>query len=386
MKRRFAPVVLLISFAACAAPQVATTRTPMAAFDKLAEETLYGSLALSPVGATQAGYHQHNGVELDAQIDDFSAAGLEAQGRFWEDVKKRVGELDPKSLDVEQQADRDVLTNQIELALLELKTLQSYKHNPTVYVELAGNAVFAPYMLNYAAKDKRFLHIIGRLEKFPALFAQARANLTDSPEVWNRVAREENDGNIALIDQTLRREVPPAQKSEYDRAARSALAALRDFNAYLSNELSKKTSDWRLGKERYAAKCEYALATGKTPEQLLAEAEDALKSTRNELEQLAKPKSPREALDEVARQHATAATYMAEAKRSLAQATAFVKEKGLVTLPGRGNLEVIDTPEFVRGIYAVGGFNAAPPLEPELGAFYWVTPIPKTWPADRVDS
>jgi len=47
---------------------------------------------------------------------------------------------------------------------------------------------------------------------------------------------------------------------------------------------------------------------------------------------------------------------------------------------------VIDTPEFMRGIYAVGGFNAAPPLQPELGAFYWITPIPKTWPKDRIES
>ena len=32
------------------------------------------------------------------------------------------------------------------------------------------------------------------------------------------------------------------------------------------------------------------------------------------------------------------------------------------------------------------GFNPAPALQPELGAFFWVTPIPKTWPQARVDS
>jgi uncharacterized protein (DUF885 family) len=47
---------------------------------------------------------------------------------------------------------------------------------------------------------------------------------------------------------------------------------------------------------------------------------------------------------------------------------------------------VIDTPEFMRGIYAVGGFNPAPVLEPQLGAFYWITPMPKDWPAKRVAS
>jgi uncharacterized protein (DUF885 family) len=47
---------------------------------------------------------------------------------------------------------------------------------------------------------------------------------------------------------------------------------------------------------------------------------------------------------------------------------------------------VIPTPEFERGIYAVAGFNPAPALEPQLGAFFWVTPIPADWPKARIDS
>jgi uncharacterized protein (DUF885 family) len=47
---------------------------------------------------------------------------------------------------------------------------------------------------------------------------------------------------------------------------------------------------------------------------------------------------------------------------------------------------VIPTPEFERGIYAVGGFDPAPVLEPQLGAFFWITPIPADWPKARVES
>src|SRR5947207_6006465 len=100
----------------------------------------------------------------------------------------------------------------------------------------------------------------------------------------------------------------------------------------------------------------------------------------------AAPTTIPQALNDVARQHATPDTYMAKAKESLAQATAFVKQKDLLTLPARSNLDVIETPEFMRGIYGVGGFNPAPPLEPQLGAFYWITPIPKNSPPARVES
>ncbi len=359
---------------------------PAVDFDKLTQDFIYGSLALSPVSATSTGYHVHNGVPIDELIDDYSSGGLDQQRNFYRDFQMRIAALDTAKLDKEQRADLDIIKNNIELGLLELDTIQSYKHNPTVYVELAGNALYTPYMLNYAPVEKRFGQIVKRLERLPALFDQAKVNLTDAPQVWNRVAREENDGNIGLIDKTLRDAAPESQKAAYGAAADKAIAAARDFNAFLKDKLSAKTSDWRLGKEKYARKFALVLASGRTPEDLLAAAESDLNTVRAEMAKLAAPKTVEQALNEIARQHATPDTYFQEAKQDLAQATEFVKAKDLLTLPSRSNLEVIETPEFMRGIYGVGGFNPAPPLEPQLGAFYWITPIPKDWPAARVES
>jgi len=377
---RFFALMVVILLAGC------SRQGPAVQFDKLTEDYLYGSLALSPVSATATGYHLHNGVPLDELLDDYSAGGLDQQRAFYKDFQLRVASLDVSKLDKEQHVDLDMMKSNAELALLELDTIQSYKHNPTVYVELVGNALYTPYMLNYAPVEKRFGQIIKRLERVPALFDQAKANLLDAPEVWNRVAQEENDGNIELIDKTLRAAAPESEKSTYAMAAAQALNAAKDFSGFLKNNLSAKTSDWRLGKEKYAKKFALVLASGRTPEDLLAAAETDLKTVRAEMAKLAAPKTVEQALDDIARQHATPDTYIAKAKETLAQATAFVKQKDLLTLPARSNLEVIETPEFMRGIYGVGGFNPAPPLEPQLGAFYWITPIPKTWPAARIES
>jgi uncharacterized protein (DUF885 family) len=381
MDLRYPTIVVALLLVNCGPPRQKTEP-----FEQLVQDFVYGSLALSPVTATATGYHRHNQVALDEMLDDFSPAGIDAQRRFYADIQSRVAALGKTSLDQEQQADLEIIRNNLGLSLLELDEIQSYKHNPTVYVELAGNALFSPYVLNYALKEQRFAQIARRLERMPALFEQAKANLLDAPEVWNRVAREENQGNIELIDKTLREAAPEAQKADYARAAGSALTALRTFNAFLDDTLSKKTSDWRLGKEKYGRKFAYALSTGKTPEQLVAEAEADLTSMRAEMAKLSAPKTVPQTLDEIARRHATPETYVAGAKEALEQATAFVREKSLLTLPSRGNLQVIETPEFMRGIYAVGGFNAAPALEPQLGAFYWITPIAKDWPRDRIES
>jgi uncharacterized protein (DUF885 family) len=371
---------LLVALAGCGAKPITTD------FDKLSQDLIYDSLAFSPVNATSTGYHIHNGIPLDELLDDYSPQGMDQQRGFYQGMQMRMAAVDAASLDREQKADLEIMKDALGLALLELNAIQSYKHNPTIYVELAGNALFSPYMLNYAPKEKRFQQITRRLEKMPALFEQAKSELVDAPEVWNRVAQEENDGNIELIDKTLRAEVPEAQKGAYNHAAGDAIASLRGFNAFLKDTLSKKTSDWRLGKDNYAKKFQFTLHTGKAPEQLLAEAEAELKTVREDMAKLSAPKTVKQALDEIAKQHATPDTFLDAARKTLEQATAFVREKGLVTLSARSNLQVIETPEFMRGIYGVGGFNSAPALEPQLGAFYWITPIPKDWPKERIES
>src|SRR5262249_61843057 len=94
------------------------------------------------------------------------------------------------------------------------------------------------------------------------------------------------------------------------------------------------------------------------------------------------PRDPNQTLSEtlahIADRRSTPETYMADARRDLQEARDFVREKGLLTLPPRDNLQVIETPAFMRGLDAVGGFNAAAALEPQLGAFRRLTPHPQT--------
>jgi len=395
MKHRSAALFCVL-LAGCA-------RTPVPSFDSIAEEFVFSTLALSPVSATQSGYHEHKGVKLDEILDDFSQQGIEAQRKFYTDFAGRLAKLDASSLNAEQRADLQIMNGQIALGQLELDRIQNYRHNPTLYVELIGNALFTPYVLEYAPKPQRLRHIIARLGKVPALVDQARQNLTDSPAIWTTVATDENLGNIDLIDKEIRGGVPADLRADYDRAAGSALDALRGLQDYLKNDLPKRSQfDWRLGPEKYAQKFRYVLGTDRTPDDVLAEAEADVKTVRARMLELSLPlhrkmypgkRDPKDAnqtiaetLARIADRHSTPDTYMADAKRDLEEARNFVRSKGLLKLPPRDNLQVIETPVFMRGIYAVGGFNSAPALEPQLGAFYWLTPIPKDWPKARIES
>src|SRR5205809_477869 len=101
--RRYASAVFLLLCVSCSTPKptpTATTNTNSSAdFDKLTADLLYGSLALSPVSATQTGYHEHNGMKLDEMLDDYSTAGIEGQRKFYESFQTRVAALNAASLD-----------------------------------------------------------------------------------------------------------------------------------------------------------------------------------------------------------------------------------------------------------------------------------------------
>jgi uncharacterized protein (DUF885 family) len=402
MAKTVVVLLLLLIGAGC-------SKNPTDELAALSSEFVYTTLSFSPSQATSAGLHEHQGQKLDEMLDDISTASLDKQRRFYEKFQERLDALKTGALSVQDRADLSILKDQTSLALLDLAEIHSHSHNPTLYVELLGNALFTPFVLEYAPKPARMQHIIARLQKVPLFLDHAASNLVSAPEIWTKVAIEENQGNIDLVDKTLRDAATGDLSDPYSRAARPALDAMRKFQNYLKNSLMERSRvDWRLGQPRYTRKFRHALAGGVEADSALASAEDDLGRVRKRMLELALPLHARiapahkdhadldqierenqvigEVLSKIAERHSTPESYMDDARRDLEEARAFVSQKGILNLPPRANLQVIPTPEFMRGIYSVGGFNSAPALEPQLGAFYWITPIPPGWPKERAES
>jgi len=392
-----------VAAGALALLSLACHKTSGVSFSVLEGDFVYSMLAFSPIAASAQGYHSHNGKDFDTALDDVSRSAVDARRSYLSVFHLRLAEVNQGSLSPEDRADYDTIQDLIAYELFELDIAQSWRHNPTIYVEAIGSALFNPYVLNYAAPAERARHIIARLEKLPAFLDQANRNLSAAPAVWTKVARQENQGNIELVDKTLRSFVPDDQRAAYDRAATTALVALKSFDAWLGDTLPARTRDvpdWRLGEANYKTKFRFALGTDQSPDQVLSAAEADLKRVRGQMHTLAKQillaRGKTSGSDEgadiaaalalVAERSSTVATYLDDARGDLAEARSFAEQKHLLTLPGRENLQVIETPAFLRGTYAVGGFNPAPALQPELGAFYWITPIPTAWEKSRIES
>jgi uncharacterized protein (DUF885 family) len=388
-------------------------------FADLSDQFMKDSLALSPSSASAAGYHDHvdlktgKTVELDALLDDMSLEALEEQRAFYQRWRGRFRNETPVSaLDAQDAADWQLIDDQIGLNLLEFDTIQNYRHNPTVPVELIGNALFLPLTQNYAPHDVRVGHVLSRVNAIPRLLAQVKQYLGDSDPIFISTAIQENDGNIDLVENTIAAEIPAGSplKAEYDKVAPPAVAALKDFSQWLQNDLAKRNSrmTWRLGKALYDRKFRLVMETDVTPEQVLADAEEGLKSVRAEMLDLALPMHAKmfpdhpdhsdlgvherqnliisEVLRKISDEHPRPGQLQQTIEADLESIKQFIREKKIVSLGTRDNLKVMPTPLFERGIYSVAGFHSAPPLEPQAEAEYWVTPIDPKMPADKVES
>jgi uncharacterized protein (DUF885 family) len=393
--------------------------SPAQKFAELSDQFMKDSLALSPTGASAAGYHKHvdaktgKTIELDALLDDMSLEAIAEQRAFYANWRERFRNETPVSaLDPQDAADWQLIDDQIGLNLLEFDKIQNYRHNPTVPVELIGNALFLPLTQDYASHDVRVGHVLSRVDAIPRLLAQVKKYLSDSDPIFITTAIEENDGNIDMIQNTIAAEIPAGSplKKEYDKVAPPAIAALKDFSQWLQNDLAKRPSHmtWRLGKEFYDQKFRLVMETDVTPEQVLADAEEGLRSVRAEMLDLALPMHAKmypdhtdhsdlaiherqnliitEVLRKISDEHPRPDQLQQTIEADLESIKQFIRDKKIVSLGTRDNLKVIPTPPFERGIYSVAGFHSAPPLEPQAEAEYWVTPIDPKMPADKVES
>ena len=388
-------------------------------FAELSDRFVKNSLALSPTSASQAGYHVHvdpktgNKIELDAELDDMSLKAMDTQREFYSSWRGRFRTETPlAALDPQDAADWQLIDDQIGLNLLEFDRIQNYRHNPTVPVELIGNALFLPLTQSYAPHDVRLGHVLSRVRQIPRLLDQVKAYLSDADPIFIRTAVAENDGNIDLIQNEIAKEIPEhsALKLEYDQVAPAAIVSLKDFSAWLKDDLGKRPSrlTWRLGKVFYDQKFRLVMETDVTPDALLADAEGELKDVRAEMLGLALPMHAQmfpshgdhsdltgrdrenqiigEVLQKISDDHCRPDQLQQTIQADLAGIIAFIREKKIVSPSSRDNLKVIPTPLFMRGIYSVAGFHSAPPLEPHAEAEYWVTPIDPRAPAASTES
>ncbi|HYZ87892.1 MAG TPA: DUF885 domain-containing protein [Myxococcales bacterium] len=383
--------LLLCALLIAAAPAAEDAR-----FEAFAQKYIQDLLEREPETATRLGDHRN-----DARLDDYSVQGVQREVAAAKGGLAELARIDSKKLSAENGVDYRILKNRLDSNVYELETLRGWQWNPLQYN--VGGAIYALISRDFAPPDQRLRSAIGRLNGVPAVVAAAKANLKSPPKVHTETAIQQNKGTVKLVKEQLEPLVKqaPALEKDFRAAQATALAALADYQQWLEKDLLPRSDgNFRLGDEKFRKKLRFALDSDLSKEEILRRAEADLKSTRAAMYHTAvqmwpklfpdkpvpmdQPAAIKAVLDEAAKKHPNNETILAQATKDLDQTTAFVREKGIVTVLDEP-LEVVATPEFQRGV-AVASCSPAGPLEKNKKTFYYISPTPEDWSPQRVES
>ncbi|HWZ59659.1 MAG TPA: DUF885 domain-containing protein [Gemmatimonadaceae bacterium] len=395
-------------------PLAAGAQNAAPAVAALANAFVLRAISFTPGTATQDGLHRYRDpsigrvTELDGLLDAYTPAELDRERAFYRGVKAQLAHIRVAGLDPETRVDYAVLQNAVASALFALDDERAYEWRPQLYAEDLGGTLFSNISLEYADTATRARDLTSRVERVPAFIAQAMAILQASNPTFRQVAVEETGGVIDLIDATGAAFVSRTPSvARYATARIAADSALLRFQRFVRDTLPRRAErDWRVGPTLFAGKWRDYLQVAATPAEMLRAAEDSVTAARAEMLRLAEPLHAAwfpdhhhagsvddtlnavvgEVLARIGADHADRDSLLTEAEHDVATLEQFVRDHRIVSLDDFSNLMVIPTPLFMRGIYGVAGAVFAPPLEPHLATFYWVTPIPSSWPADRAEA
>lgn len=389
-----------------AASQQAGDAAVDAAFADLSKRALDTWMQLSPVSATQIGDHRY-----DSELDDLSTAGQQKTVAAYKALLGELDKIEVAKLGRENQVDAAILRNQLQSEIWNAEVLQSGKWDPQLYNGIAGSAIYGLMAREFAPLPERLKAATARMEKLPAIFAQARENLDPArvPKIHAETVAKQNKGILSIVDTFITPhigELPQADQQRLQAAIDGLKKAVDEQQTWLDKTLVPNAKgDFRIGAEKYDQKLKFALSSSLSRQEIGERARAELKRVREDMYGIAQtvlkdkpgaPEMPAQPTDEQQQKAIEAALELAyadkpardkvvdDAKAALEQSTAFVREHDLMTLPD-APVDIILMPEFQRGV-AVAYCDSPGPLDKNLKTFYAVSPIPDDWNEKQVDS
>ncbi len=370
------------------------------AFQKIAHDYIEQYLQGNPEEATELGDHR-----FDGQLADYSPEARAKDLTTQKEFRDKLNSIDGSQLTGANNIDFRILKENIDYQIFQAEELRALEWNPLVYMQSLANSLYLLVARDFASPEKRIPNLRQRMEKIPRVIAQAKANLQHPPRVHTETAIEQTQGAISLVREGLAPllDQSPRMKKDLAPLQEKTAAAMEDYKKWLQNDLLPRSDgDFRLGAEKYRKKLRFALASDLPMEEIMKRAKADLEQTQATIYETALPlyrkyfpnaddktladkhKVTAAVLGRLAEQHPDDATVVDYAKKIVTEATDFVKQRDLVTVPNMP-LDVIAMPEFKRGV-AIAYCDAPGPLDKTGRTFFAVAPTPMDWSKERRES
>ncbi|GGG99895.1 DUF885 domain-containing protein [Silvibacterium dinghuense] len=381
MNRRIAPLVLIGGLMTATSLHAQSTADQ---FRSLASQYFIDvTFHFSPTGGTSAGLHQY-----DSLLEDYSRAGVDEEVAALHTWEKKFDAVDASKLDESTQGDLAMVKNNIRGTLLELEVIKPWQKNPDTYSSGITGSAFSLMERNFASPDERLKSLVEREKKMPAVFIEAKKNLTNPPKIYTEIALEQLPG---LID-FFQHDVPEAFKDAKDQATidefhktnAAVIAALGEYEQWVKTDLLPRSNgDFRIGANAFEKKLEYDEMVDTPLPKLLDIAYADLHKNQAKFQEIAKEvdpnKTPREVLAELATIHPAPDKLLQAFHDRFDSEVGFIRSHHIITIPSDVQPTLEETPPFMRATTQASMDSPGPFEKHSTTAYFNVTLPEKDW-------
>jgi uncharacterized protein (DUF885 family) len=359
-------------------------------FQALVEQILEYRWKANPVEATFTGIHKYDG-----QFENFSPAFRRNYHNKLKGFSKKLKKFYSKKekLSEGELLDLEILYSTLEAEVKYEKVYNRFMRDASFYPSLALSGCNVFIIRDFAPPEQRGKSLLQRLKQIPAFLKQGERNLkkvSKIPRVWTEIGMETTMSGKTFFQTSIPEfaEKVPQLKNSILKAAQEAEKSFERYYNFLKEKvLPKSRGDFACGKKLF----DYLLSSY---HQLPYDTKDLLKigvkvisNTQDELENISKRIDPEknwsEILTDIKKLHPDRKNLLNFYKEEMMKSYDFVKSKELVTLPKEEELEVIETPVYVRHLIPYAAYMSPAPFEKTQKGFYWVTPVAQDLPVEK---
>ncbi|HSU87416.1 MAG TPA: DUF885 family protein, partial [Terriglobia bacterium] len=331
---RLAALLAVVSFGGCR-----QSREPQGGpMSQFVDEYFDAYLEWNPSSATSFGFHQY-----DDRLEDYSAAAFEKRIGKLKQLQSRIASL-PATRTPDEAIDAEILDDQIRAELLDLETLQTWRHNPMNYVSLPGGAIDNLMKRNFAPPVERLRSVTSRLKGVPAMIAAMKQNVQNPPHEFTDLAFRIARGSVGFFRESVANWAKDAAGNDtallgqFNEANKAAADSLEDGATWLEKTLLPNSKGaYAIGAENFSKKLQYEEMVDAPLDRILAIGEANLEKDYNAFIETARKidpsRKPEEVMKSLSDQHPTDASLIPDAKKTVEGIIQFIRDKKIVTIP-----------------------------------------------------
>ncbi|UCC43734.1 MAG: DUF885 domain-containing protein [Candidatus Zixiibacteriota bacterium] len=367
------PLVFSLIILGISTPGFGKKRT----FEQRTAEILECLQSFDPVRATELGIHSY-----DHRLADYSSRAVKDQIKKLKQFEQVLYGYRKAQFSQQQKIDYKLIKSNVDIALQDLDKIKWHRKLPQLYIDEAVDGIFTLMVSRHAPMSEKIHSILGRMRQVPDLFATARRNIKNPPQVWIDLGKEALESGLEFYRRVAGQLMAefPEKADEILQVSTAAREAMNDYLVHLSGMEAGAETAFAIGRNNYDYKLlhEYFLPFG---------SDSLLKIGQSLLEEASRQYSEYEENVETNHQNGLDSVFVPASfsKEDLLdyyswecnQVRTFLESENILSLPDSlAPVQVIEATPALSTVISGNSYQPAGPFERQQTGYFYVRPVP----------